>query len=64
MTAKQRSKPASKRAPAPKTPPRFLPRARWARGLVYLAIALGYMAIMWFYVFPWVDRTFVNRPAL
>jgi hypothetical protein len=43
---------------------RLLPRARWARALVWLALVAGYVALMWFVVFPWVDRTFVSRPAL
>lgn len=34
------------------------------RALVWVAIAVAYLALMWFIVFPWVDRTFVNRPAL
>lgn len=41
-----------------------LPRRRWARALVWLLAALAYAAVMWFWVFPWVDRTFVNRPTL
>lgn len=27
-------------------------------------VLLGAAAILWFWVFPWVDRTFVNRPAV
>lgn len=34
------------------------------RWLVYLVIVAGYLALMWFIVFPWVDKTFVNQPAL
>jgi hypothetical protein len=43
---------------------RLLPERRWARALVLLAVVLAYAALMWFWVFPWVDHTFVNRPAL
>jgi hypothetical protein len=58
-----------RRAPAPagsRRARRFrvLPRKRGARVLVYLALTLGYVALMWFLIFPWVDRTFVNRPAI
>ena len=63
MTTKQARRRGRRARPARK-PPRVLPRARWVRVLIYLAVVLGYMAVMWLYVFPWVDRTFVNRPAL
>ncbi|MCA1830847.1 MAG: hypothetical protein LC663_04970 [Actinobacteria bacterium] len=43
---------------------RVLPQNRWARLAVYLFFAIAYAAVMWFLVFPWIDRTFVNRPAL
>ena len=42
---------------------RFLPSKRWQRIVIYLALALGYAALMWFYVFPWADRI-VNRPTI
>jgi hypothetical protein len=42
---------------------RFLPSKRWQRVLIYLAIAIGYIALMWLYVFPWADRI-VNRPTV
>jgi quinol-cytochrome oxidoreductase complex cytochrome b subunit len=42
----------------------ILPAKRGARIATYAVVILGYMAILWFYVFPWLDRTFVNRPAL
>jgi hypothetical protein len=29
-----------------------------------LALLLGYAAVMWYVVFPWFDRTFVNQPAV
>ena len=41
-----------------------LPSNRWVRRAIYLVVALGYMAALWYYVFPWLDRTFINRPAL
>lgn len=43
---------------------RILPRRRGARLAVWLALALAYAALMWVYVFPWVDRTFINQPAV
>lgn len=43
---------------------RLLPKKRGPRVVAYLAIVLAYAALMWFVVFPYVDRTFVNRPAL
>jgi hypothetical protein len=27
-------------------------------------VILAILAILWFWVFPWLDRTFVNRPAI
>jgi hypothetical protein len=42
---------------------RFLPSKRWQRVLIYVVIALGYIALLWFYVFPWADRI-VNRPTV
>ena len=44
-----------------KRPPRERSRWRW---VVYLAVVAVYVALMWYLVFPWVDRTFVNQPAL
>jgi hypothetical protein len=35
----------------------------WRRAIV-TAFVLGVMAVLWFWVFPWADRTFVNRPAV
>jgi hypothetical protein len=43
---------------------RIFPQNRGARITIKLALVLGYAAILWFWVFPWLDRTFVNRPAL
>jgi hypothetical protein len=37
---------------------------RWVRRTIYLVVVIGYMAALWYYVFPWLDRTFINRPAL
>ena len=42
---------------------RFLPSKRWQRVTIYVILALGYIALMWFYVFPWADRI-VNRPTV
>ena len=42
---------------------RFLPSKRWQRIVIYVALAVGYAALMWFYVFPWADRI-VNRPTI
>lgn len=42
----------------------LLPRKRATRLVVYVTLAIGYVALMWFVVFPWVDRTFVNQPSL
>jgi hypothetical protein len=42
---------------------RFMPGRRWQRMLIWLVIVLGYIALMWFVVFPWADRI-VNRPAV
>jgi hypothetical protein len=41
----------------------FLPSKRWQRIVIYIAVALGYAALMWYYVFPWADRI-VNRPTI
>jgi hypothetical protein len=43
---------------------RLLPAKRAPRITVYVVAILGYAAILWFWVFPYLDRTFVNRPAL
>jgi len=43
---------------------RLFPAKRLPRIATYLVLILGYAAILWFYLFPWLDRTFVNRPAL
>ena len=43
---------------------KILPAKRAPRIAVYFVVVLGYAAILWFYVFPYLDRTFVNRPAL
>ena len=52
---------AQRPAPPPPEPSR---RSKWLRRVLWLGIALGYMAVLWYFVFPWVDRTFVNRPAV
>ena len=40
------------------------PRKRAQRIAVKVALALVYATILWFWIFPWLDRAFVNRPAL
>ena len=64
---KQRRRPGSqaRRPPAPPARKRKRgPSNRWARLGMWVAIVLGYIAAMWFWIFPWIDRTFINRPAL
>jgi hypothetical protein len=41
-----------------------LPKSKAWRRAVATAVVLGVMAVLWFWVFPWADRTFVNRPAV
>jgi quinol-cytochrome oxidoreductase complex cytochrome b subunit len=43
---------------------KILPSKRAPRIMTLIVIVLGYAAILWFFVFPWLDRTFINRPAL
>jgi hypothetical protein len=43
---------------------RILPRRRGPRIATFVAIVVVYATILWIWVFPWLDRTFVNRPAL
>lgn len=43
---------------------RLLPESPGARVLAYAVLVLAALALLWFWVFPWVDRTFVNRPAV
>ena len=42
---------------------KILPSKRAPRVAVYLVVVLGYAAVLWFYLFPWLDRTFINRPT-
>jgi hypothetical protein len=42
----------------------LLPSKRWQRVVTFVVVALGYAAVLWFYLFPWLDKTFINRPAL
>lgn len=32
--------------------------------LVKIALVAAYGALLWFVVFPWADRTFINSPSL
>lgn len=34
------------------------------RRLVALLAVLAVAAALWFWVFPWIDRTYVNRPQI
>lgn len=43
---------------------RLLPRTRGPRFVVLAAATLALVAVLWTWVFPWVDRSFVNRPAV
>jgi hypothetical protein len=43
---------------------KILPAKRGPKIMTILILILGYAAILWFYVFPWLDRTYINRPAL
>jgi len=43
---------------------RLLPAKRGPKIATILIVVLGYAAVLWFYVFPYLDRTFINRPAL
>ena len=52
---------ANKPAPRPEEPGLRFP---WRRVLIWTVLLLGYATLAWYVIFPWVDRTFVNRPAL
>lgn len=39
-------------------------RRRRGKRLIVLGIALVVGVVLWIWVFPWVDRTFVNRPQV
>ena len=43
---------------------KVLPARKGLRRLVIVVLVLAFMAVLWFWVFPWADRTFVNRPAI
>jgi hypothetical protein len=43
---------------------RVLPARKAPRRLIIVVVVLGVMAALWYWVFPWADRTFVNRPAV
>jgi hypothetical protein len=40
------------------------PRRRWLKRLFGLAFLVGYAALMWYVVFPYIDQHFINQPAL
>jgi hypothetical protein len=52
---------ARKLEPRPDTPRRAF---RWRRTLVIVLFLVLYGAALWYVVFPWVDRSFVNQPAV
>ena len=37
---------------------------RWQKRAITIVVVLGVMAALWVWAFPWIDRTFVNRPAV
>lgn len=39
-------------------------RRRSTRTLAAVAAFLAVAFVLWIWVFPWLDRTFVNRPAI
>lgn len=41
-----------------------LPERKGLRRAIVVALVLVVMVVLWFWVFPWADRTFVNRPAI
>jgi hypothetical protein len=43
---------------------RALPENKRVRRIVVLCAVLAAAAVLWFWVFPWIDRTYVNRPAV
>jgi hypothetical protein len=42
---------------------KLLPKRRLYRIAIYVVVLIGYASILWFELFPYLDRTFVNRPA-
>jgi len=43
---------------------RVFPRSKAWRRTIAVVFILVVMVVLWFWVFPWVDRTYVNRPAI
>ncbi len=43
---------------------KILPQKRSHRVAAYAVATLIYATVLWFWVFPWLDRTFINRPAI
>lgn len=41
-----------------------LPLSRRWRRLIAVAVIIAIMVVLWIWVFPWVDSTYVNRPAI
>jgi len=40
------------------------PRHRWRRLLILAVAIVIYAALLWYYVFPYVDQHFVNQPTI
>jgi len=60
--SKQRARNRAVRPPGEATARK--PKRRWLKRLFWLAFLMGYAALMWYVVFPYVDQHFVNQPAL
>jgi hypothetical protein len=42
---------------------KLLPQGKWQRLGAWVAIWAVYGAVMWFWIFPWIDSTFVSNPS-
>ncbi|MCA1834271.1 MAG: hypothetical protein ABR548_06195 [Actinomycetota bacterium] len=41
-----------------------LPERKATRRIIILVVVLAIAASLWVWVFPWIDRTYVNQPAI
>jgi quinol-cytochrome oxidoreductase complex cytochrome b subunit len=41
-----------------------LPKSKRVRLAMWVVAVLAALALLFLVIFPWVDRTFVNRPAI
>lgn len=41
-----------------------LPKSKRVRLALWVVAALAALALLFLVIFPWIDRTFVNRPAI